>query len=285
VRPAHPRTGRIVSVRMRPMSFAERGLSTPTVSLAALLAGARPPIEGETSLTAGDYANEIVASGLPGLRDLRPRSVRRQLEGVIDRTVDHDFEELGGERIRNPVALRRWLRAYASAVSTTTSYEKIRDAATAGSQEKPSKPTAHRYLDVLERLWLIEPIPGWAPTRNHLSRLTLLPKHQVMDPALAARLLGAGAETLLSGEPGGELMARHATLLGALFEALVALDVRAHAQNAEATVSHFRTKGGARDRPARRGRDLDRPRGLPASGWDRRGPAGAAGSVVVLSVS
>jgi uncharacterized protein len=33
----HSGAGRIVSVRMRPLSFAERGLATPTVSLKTLL--------------------------------------------------------------------------------------------------------------------------------------------------------------------------------------------------------------------------------------------------------
>ncbi len=40
---------------------------------------------------------------------------------------------------------------------------------------------------------------------------------------------------------------RHATLLGALFEALVILDVRVYAQASEATVLHFRDKGGAHE--------------------------------------
>ena len=26
------------------------------------------------------------------------------------------------------------------------------------------------YRDILERLWILEPIPGWLPTLNHLNR-------------------------------------------------------------------------------------------------------------------
>lgn len=245
--PAHPGTARIVSLRMRPMALVERGATVPTVSLGRLLKGDRPPLHGKTTLTAADYAQEIVASGLPGFRDLRPRAVRQQLDGFITRTIERDFEELGGERLRNPAALRRWLQAYASAVSSTTSYEKIRDAATSGNDEKPAKTTVLRYLDVLERLWLIEPIPGWAPTRSHLNRLTLGPKHQVMDPAFAAHLVGAEVQTLLEGGPAGTPLIRDGTLFGALFESLVALDVRTYAQDIEARVGHFRTKSGDRE--------------------------------------
>ena len=39
-------------------------------------------------------------------------------------------------------------------------------------------------------------------------------------------------------------MPRDGTLLGALFESLVTLDVRTGAQAAEASVSHLRTRGG-----------------------------------------
>lgn len=242
--PTHTGAGRIVSVRMRPMTLAERGVSIPTVSLGRLLRGDRPPIDGATDVTAERYARELVASGLPGLRGLSERVVRAQLDAYIDRVVDRDFEDLGGERIRNVPALRRWLRAYASAISTTASYEKIRDAATPGNVEKPAKTTALRYLDVLERLWLVEPIPAWLPTRNHLRRLGQAPKHFVSDPALAARLLGATVETLLEGAPAGPLSPRDSTLLGALFETQAALDVRTYAQGAEARVGHFRTRDG-----------------------------------------
>ena len=246
-RPAHPGTGRILVLRMRPMTLAERGVATTSVSLAGLLGGHRPDLGGTTTATAADYAHAIVSSGLPGLLGRPPRAVRGQLDAYISQVIDRDFEDLGGERIRNPAALRSWLQAYASAVSTTTSLEKIRAAATSGRGEPPSKPTALRYLDVLRRLWLIDPIPGWSPTMSHLHRLTLGPKHQVLDPAFAARLLGADVATLLAGGPPGAHVRPDGTLFGALFESLVALDVRTYAQDAEARVGHFRTKSGERE--------------------------------------
>ncbi len=110
--------------------------------------------------------------------------------------------------VRNQPALRRWMRAYASALSTTASYEKIRDAATAGNDEKPAKTTVLRYRDILERLWIIEPIPAWGPARNELAQLSLSPKHQLADPALAARLRSATIDTLLSGVSAGPLAPR-----------------------------------------------------------------------------
>jgi hypothetical protein len=97
---------------------------------------------------------------------------------------------------------------------------------------------------VLERLFIVDPLPGWKPTNNRIARLGLPPKHHMADPALAARLLGAGAKELLEGKSPGPSVPRNGTLLGALFESLVTLSVRVYAQAAEARVSHLRTHGG-----------------------------------------
>lgn len=190
-----------------------------------------------------DYAGEVIASGFPGLRGLPGRVLRAHLDGYLERIVERDFEEMG-RRVRNEGALRRWMTAYAAASSTTASFETIRDAASGGSSEKPAKSTTIPYRSVLEQLWIIEDLPAWLPTRNHIRRLSEAPRHHLSDPALAVRLLGVDAEALLSGEPVGPSIPRHGSLLGALFESLVALSVRVYAQAAESRVSHLRTRGG-----------------------------------------
>lgn len=245
VRPTHSGAGRIVTVRVRPMTLPERGVDTPTVSLAGLFVGDRRPVEGATAVTLEDYTSEILAGGFPGMRNPSGRAQRAALDGYLERIVDADLPEIGVE-IRRPHTLRRWLQAYAAATATTTSYEKIRDAATAGETTKPAKTTTIPYRDALERLWILDPLPAWAPTYNHLARLTNAPKHHLADPALAARLTGVDAGALLRGEGPGSIP-RDGTFLGALFESLVTLTVRVFAQAAEARVSHFRTKGGERE--------------------------------------
>lgn len=239
----HSGAGRIVTVRMRPLSLVERRVASPTVSLAEFLRGGLPPIAGTTDVKLQTYVEEIVASGFPGLRGLPARALRAQLDSYIAKIVERDFPDMG-HRVRNPAALRRWMTAYAAASSTTTSYEKIRDAATSGEGQKPNKKAAGPYRDVLERLWIVDPVSAWLPTRNQLSRLSAPPKHQLADPALAARLLGVDVRGLLDAGPVGPPIQRDGTLLGALFESLVTLDVRVYAQAAEASVKHFRTWAG-----------------------------------------
>lgn len=244
--PTHPGAGRIVSIRMRPMTLAERGVATPTISLAGLLGGRQDAVDGVTDVGLDRYAHEILASGLPGLQGLPERAGRAELDGYLEHIVDRDYEE-SGQAVRNPALLRRWMEAYAAAISSTTSLEKIRDAASGGRSERPARTTTVRYADVLESMWVIDPIPAWRPSGSDLSRLTLAPKHQLLDPALAARLRRATMDSLLQGVPAGTLNPRHATLFGALFEAQVSLDVRVFAQAAEARVFHFRDKGGVHE--------------------------------------
>jgi uncharacterized protein len=244
--PAHSGAGRIVSLRMRPMTLSERGIETPTVSLADLLKGERHRISGSTEVRLGDYAQEIVGSGFPGIRSSLPRSQRRQLDAYILRIVERDFDEVG-HRVRAPATLRRWMTAYAAATATTASYETIRRAATPGEEIAPSRATTQPYREALERLFLVDPVPGWAPTRNRIARVALPPKHHLADPALAARLLDVGVDDLLTGRDPGPRIPRDGPLLGALFESLVTLSVRTYAQAAEASVGHLRTKGGDRE--------------------------------------
>ncbi|HXE46145.1 MAG TPA: DUF4143 domain-containing protein [Conexibacter sp.] len=242
----HSGGGRIVSLRMRPLSLAERFPVTATVSLGAFLSGARPEVDGRTDAVLADYTDEILRSGFPGIRGLRDRPLRLQLDGYLARIVDRDFPELG-HPVRNPSGLRRWMTAYAAATATATSFEKVRDAAAGGDDAKPARSTVQPYRDVLERLFILDEVPGWKPSRNHIAELALPPKHHLADPALAARLLGATKDALLKGEAPGPVMPRDGTLLGALFESLVTLSVRTYAQATEASVGHLRTHRGARE--------------------------------------
>ena len=236
----HSGAGRIVAVRMRPMTLSERGVCRPSVSLRDLLTGSRPGIAGECPLTLADYTQEIVASGFPGLRTFQGRALRAQLDGYLARIVDTDFEELG-LRIRRPDTLRRWLAAYAAATATTASYETIRDAASSGDGRTPAKSTTIPYRDILQRLWIIDPLPAWIPSANAIARLSPPPKHHLADPALAARLLGMNADRLLAGAS----VPQGATpLLGTLFESLATLCLRVCAQAAEARPAHLRVRSG-----------------------------------------
>ena len=238
----HSGAGRILRLRMRPLALSERGHES-SVSLADLLTGQRPMIAGDTPADLKTYTAEIVASGFPGIRELPPRIRRAHLHSYIERVVDRDIAELGS-KIRNPSALKRWMRAYGAATATTTTYAKIAAAANPGIREQPSRTTLSAYRDALERLFILDPIPGWLPTNAHLNELAASPKHHLTDPALAVALLGLDEDALLAGDDRGGSAFRDGPFLGSLFESLVALSLRVYAQRSEARVAHFRMHRG-----------------------------------------
>jgi predicted AAA+ superfamily ATPase len=208
--------------------------------------GKHPPLGITTTLGLPDYVEEIVASGFPAIRRTSPRVRRALLDGYLERIVQRDFPEQGYV-VRRPEALLAWMRACAAATATTTSYNRKLDAATPGEADKPARGTTEAYRTVLSNLWILDPLPAWLPTRNMLQRLAQAPKHQLADPALAARLLGVGADALLQGEEAGPVLLRDGGLLGRLFESLVTLSVRVYAQASEAHVYHLRTRNGDRE--------------------------------------
>ena len=191
-----------------------------------------------------DYVEEILRSGFPGIRGTPSgRAIRAQLDGYLERLFDHELAD-NDFVTRRPASLRAWLTAYAASSATSTSYEKVRDAATSGVSDKPTKVTTMGYREVLQRLWILDPLEAWLPGHNYLTRLASAPKHHLADPALAARLLGLTADHLLGARSATDPQPRDGTMLGQLFESLVTLDVRVFAQTMEARAGHLRTQGG-----------------------------------------
>lgn len=238
----HSGAGRIISLKMRPLAMAERGIETPTVSLGDLMNGSLSAAEGQTAFDLPGYVEEILASGFPGIRSLSPRARRAQLNSYMERIVSRELPE-NGITVRRPAVLREWLRAYGAATATTANYSQILDAATPGEADKPSRITVGHYREHLSRIFILEPLEAWTASLTPLKRLTESPKHHLVDPGLAAQLVGVGQDGLLEGA-GERVAADSGTWLGALFESLVAQSVRSYADVAEARVFHLRTRGG-----------------------------------------
>ncbi len=241
----HSGAGRIVSIPLRPLSLHERSVADPTVSLHGLLTGSAAPITGHATLGLPDYVDEILKSGFPGIRDLPERARNTQLDSYLRRIVERELPD-SGVTVRRPATLTAWLTAYAAATATDAAYSTILDAATAGERDKPARKTVDTYREHLSRIFILDPIPAWVPLFNPLKRLTRTPKHHMVDPALAARLMKVSRAGLLRGE-GARVAADTGTWLGALFESLVTHSVRVYADAARAHVGHLRTKDTARE--------------------------------------
>lgn len=212
---------------MRPLSVAERSVATPTVRLRDLLSADIPDIHGSSDVDLRDYVREIVASGFPQPRQMSDRARGVWLDDYIERVITHDFTEQG-HRIRRPELLRGWLRGYASATASATTFAKIAASLDPGRPTGPKKKTSIAFRDVLSSLYLLDQVDAWSPSRKLLSRAALAPKHFLADPALAARLLKLDEVTLMTAA-GPAINNGDRTCLGAFFEALVVINTGAHA--------------------------------------------------------
>jgi len=241
----HSGAARISTVRMRPLSLAERLTQPTTVSLGRLLLETDYELHGSTDVTLDDYVDEILRGGFPGLRNLPPHLIDQALDQYVDRVVTHDFEE-NGLRVRRPEAVKAWMRGYAAATATTAGWDKIRDSTVASGGPKTRKGTL-TYIELLKQLRILDSIPAWTPTNSHFKRHTGAEKHHLADPSLAARLLRLTRRHLLTGKQPEIPVPRDGAILGNLFESLTALTIRVAAQAANASVSHLRTQGGAHE--------------------------------------
>ena len=183
-------------MRMRPMTLAERGVGTSTVSLDAsqgrAAAGRRSDRAGSQGLCRRDPA-----SGFPGYQaTFRALRRRNSTAMSITSSTGSSRSSAAGSPPRHP---QRWMVAYAAATATTTTFEKIRDAATSDHGEKPSRPTIQPYRDMLESLWILDPVPAWLPTRNRLGLSFRPPSTTSPIRRLRPVCSGWDAEALLQG--------------------------------------------------------------------------------------
>ena len=79
----------------------------------------------------------------------------------------------------------------------------------------PARQTVTSYLEMLEDLYIIEPLPGWSPQPRGKNRIRVKPKRYFVDPSLPAALIGTDPVALL----------RDTQTLGGLFGTLCFRDL------------------------------------------------------------
>ena len=249
----HSGAARIIRRKMYPLSLEERAIEKPTVSLAQMFSGDKPfesKIEGKTDVSPSHYIFEIAASGLPEFRNLSLESRKIALESYFDNLLSHEFNQQG-VRLRQPETMRRWLRAFAAAVSTDAGYNEILDASTAGEGNKPVAKTTIAYREALENLWLLDELSPWIEGEAFFSGLKRSPKHYLADPAFSAYLLGLD-EAIMSGAYGWPSQAekfdeKYGSIIGRLFESLIHLNLNTYASVNNARLFFVKTHKGDRE--------------------------------------
>ncbi len=228
----HTGAGRIVRVRLRPMSLFELGSGTGTVSLRSLLEGASVSIPS-TDLSVHELADMICVGGWPGHLHSSAEGAMRVNRSYVDDICRADLPRADGVR-RDPGRVHRFLRSLARNVATCASLATIARDVSGPDHPSMTGHTARSYLTGLERLMVVEDQPPWAPHLRSRSRLQVSPKRHFADPSIAAAALGAGPDYLL----------RDFSWFGFLFESMVIRDLRVYAQAMGARVQHYRDDTG-----------------------------------------
>lgn len=226
----HSGAGRVLRVRMRPMSLFESGESEGSVSLGALLDRERCE-SPEPPLTVPEIAAVVCRGGWPRNLGQDASVAQELLEGYLDEMARVDLPAAARTR-HDPGRIRRLLVSIGRNTSSTASLRTLaRDVA--GDPPLSWSATAN-YLDALERVFLVEDLPMWSTRLRSRATLQQTPRRHFADPSLAAAVLGATPNRLLD-DP---------NTLGLLFESLVMRDLRVYAAVNKAEVYHFRSSYG-----------------------------------------
>lgn len=227
----HSGAMRVTRFRMRPMSLAESGHSTRSVSLGALFDGVAPRAV-DPGLRIHDITERIAVGGWPGLVRRSPADAQVALRGYLDEIRRADLVRLDGVR-RDPENVGRVIRSLARNVATEASARSIA-ADVGGSEGAVDYHTVVDYVDALGRLFVLEDLPAWSPSLRSRSVLRKAMTRHFVDPSLAVAAVGATPDRLV----------KDVEFLGLLFESLVIRDLRIYSQTSDATVFHYRENTG-----------------------------------------
>ena len=223
----HSGAGRIAKIRMHPMSLYESGDSSGKVSLEELCNNnIKVAMTGDVKLT--DIINLIVRGGWPGNIDTPAKTAGIVAEEYLKAIIDDDVHRLDGIK-RNKEKMNLLLRSLARNESTTASKSVLKKDIKAVDSADIDDDTISDYLDIFQRLFLIDNQPPFATKIRSSVRVKQAEKRHFADPSLACALLKATPEKLLN----------DLETLGFLFEALCERDLKIYAESFSAKLYHY----------------------------------------------
>ncbi|MCY4297594.1 MAG: ATP-binding protein [Gammaproteobacteria bacterium] len=176
--------GRMEILRLYPLSQGEIYGVLPGF-LDNLFAGRFPT--ATTNRLAEDLTSRVVAGGYPeALTRATDRRRSNWYRSYAETQLERDARDLA--RISAPGALPRLLGA---AASQTARLYNLSDLA---SPFQLSRPTIGAYVELLERLFLVDRLPPWHS--NRLNRIVKSAKLHIGDTGLACALTGCNPDTL-----------------------------------------------------------------------------------------
>lgn len=224
----HSGAGRIVRLRMNTMSLYESGDSSGKISLSELCNGKIPmQMLEETSLE--KIANYIVRGGWPENIDVDEKVAHLMPRAYMETVIGEDLNNLDDGTEYNQHKVMLLLKSLARNESTTVSDASLLSDVVATENESMSRNTISKYLDALNRLFLLNNQEPFSPNLRSSLRVKQAEKRHFSDPAMACALLNLTSEKLM-----GDL-----NTFGFLFESLVERDLAIYSQSFGAKLFHY----------------------------------------------
>ena len=228
----HSGAGRIVRLRMRPMSLFESGDSSGKISLFDICSGRfANELTGEVDLSELVYF--VVRGGWPGNICAAENQASILPESYIQAVLDDDIERVETAN-RDRLKMKKLLRSLARNESTVVSVRTLQRDIADKDDSTMDINTISSYLDVFERLFLFDNIMPFSSNIRSSVRVKQQEKRHFADPSLACSLLRATPEILLN----------DLNTLGFLFEAMCERDLRIYAESFGGNIYHYQDYSG-----------------------------------------
>lgn len=227
----HSGAGRIGRLNMYTMSLYESGDSSGKASLTKMLENKQETLNtGNVEIL--QIAKLLIRGGWPANINVDEDKIGLIPKSYIESILNIDMNE-GEEKRRDKNKMRMLLKSLArneaSIVGNKTIIRDIEEYED-NTELLSSRDTIIDYLDVLDRLHLIENQEAYGENYRSPSRVGKSPKRHLTDPSLSCACLGLTPEKLL----------RDLNTFGFMFEALVERDLRIYMDYLDGHLYHFR---------------------------------------------
>lgn len=230
----HSGTGRIAKLQMYPLSLYESKESNGCISLASLFDNPDYDIDGKKSdLSIERLIFAACRGGWPAsINTVSDKAALFIAKTYLQSVCDEDCSNID-KVSRNPQKMRAILRSYARNISTLASNASILQDVRANFSDL-SEPTLYSYLNVLNRLYVIEDIPAWNPSIRSASAIRSGNKKEFTDPSIAVAALNLTPDNLTT----------DLHTFGFIFETLCIRDLKVYSKKLGGKVSYYHDRYG-----------------------------------------
>jgi predicted AAA+ superfamily ATPase len=214
------------------MTWQEMDYSSGAVSVGDLLKGERVEFS-DTDISLETIIKRIIKGGWPGLLDASMKEAILINRAYVDLLTETDMSRASNIK-RDPLKIKALLKSLARNTATLVETSTLESDIRAKDNTDVSRPTIADYIDVLQRLMIIEDQPAFNPHIRSSASLRKSAKRHFCDVSLAVAALELNRKSLMD----------DLKYTGFLFESMVTHDLRVYAQANDAEVSHYRDSSG-----------------------------------------